>query len=305
MRDEVKPVDPQPHWDRYLHALTATKGVQMSEETRRPQLAYSEVMALMLDERHRRTKARKILKVLHHYLGRTSLDGLVALDIGCSAGFIADELANDGADTIGVDIDEPALEAAQGSFGHHVRFVLTSGDALPFPDDSLDVVVFNHIYEHVVDADAVLTEIHRVLKPAGVAYFGMGNKYGVMEPHYRLPFLSWLPQGAADRYVRAFGKADVYYENFASKAGLKRLARGFHVWDYTIPAVLRPDLFGSEDQVHGWVARVPHLALRALMPIIPTYIWVATKSGNRPATTAELDSIDHFDLTGQARARAV
>jgi hypothetical protein len=126
-----------------------------------------------------------------------------------------------------------------------------------------------------------------------------------MEPHYRLPFLSWLPQGAADRYVRAFGKADVYYENFASKAGLKRLARGFHVWDYTIPAVLRPDLFGSEDQVHGWVARVPHLALRALMPIIPTYIWVATKSGNRPATTAELDSIDHFDLTGQARARAV
>ena len=305
MRAAVKPVDPQPHWDRYLHALIATEGVQMSEEARRPQLAYSEVMSLMLDEQHRRTKARKILRVLHHYLGRNDLEGLVALDIGCSAGFIADELANDGADTISVDIDEPALATAQGSFGHHVRFVLTSGGALPFPDDSLDVVVFNHIYEHVVDADAVLTEIHRVLKPAGVAYFGMGNKYGVMEPHYRLPFLSWLPQGAADRYVRAFGKADVYYENFASKAGLKRLVRGFHVWDYTIPVVLRPDLFGSDDQVHGWVARVPRLAVRALMPIIPTFIWVATKSGNRPATTADLDAIDHFDLTGQARAGAM
>jgi len=301
MRTEITPVDPQPYWDRYLHALTATEGAHVEEGTRLPQLAYSEVMAKMLDEQHRRTKGRKILSVLHHYLGREDLSGLVALDIGCSAGFIADELASDGADTIGVDIDEPGLAAAQSSFGQQVRFVLTSGDALPFPDESLDVVVFNHIYEHVVDADAVLTEIHRVLKPAGVAYLGLGNKYQVMEPHYRLPFLSWLPQRAADRYVRAFGKADDYYESYASRAGLKALARGFHVWDYTIPVVLRPDLFESGDQVRGWVARVPPVAVRAGMPIIPTFIWVATKSGNRPATMVEPAAIEHLDLTGRGR----
>lgn len=301
LRAAVVPVDPQPYWSRYLEALTATEGAKVPEGNRRPQLAYSEAMGLMLDEQHRRTKARKILSVLHHYLGRDDLEGLTALDIGCSAGFIADELANDGADTIGVDIDEPGLAAAQGSFGHRVRFVRTSGDALPFPDDSLDVVVFNHIYEHVVDPDAILTEIHRVLKPAGVAYLGMGNKYQVMEPHYRLPFLSWVPQRLADRYVRAFGKADDYYESYASRRGLKTLVRGFHVWDYTIPVVVRPDVFGSEDQVHGLVARVPPLAVRAAMPIIPTFIWVATKSGNRPATMADSDLIEHLDLTGQAR----
>lgn len=301
MRAAVTPVDPQPYWHRYLNALTATEGAQMSEGTRRPQLAYSEAMALMLDEEHRRTKARKILSILHHYLGRDDLIGLSALDIGCSAGFIADELATDGADTIGVDIDEPALAAARGSYGHHVRFVLTSGDALPFPDDSLDVVVFNHIYEHVVDPDAVLTEIHRVLKPAGVAYLGLGNKYGVIEPHYRLPFLSWLPQGAADRYVRAFGKANDYYETYASRAGLKTLVRGFHVWDYTVSVVLRPDLFESGDQVRGWVSRVPAAAVRAAMPIIPTFIWVATKSGNPPVRPAASNVIEHLDLTGQAR----
>jgi len=258
-------------------------------------------MAKMLDEQLRRTKARKILSVLHHYLGRANLTGLVAVDIGCSAGFIADELASDGAETIGVDIDEPGLAAAQSHFGHHVRFVLTSADALPFPDGSLDVVVFNHIYEHVVDADAVLTEIHRVLKPAGVAFLGLGNKYQVMEPHYRLPFLSWLPQRGADRYVRAFGKADEYYESYASRKGLKALVRGFHVWDYTIPVVLRPDLFESGDQVHGWITRVPPIAVRAAMPIIPTFIWVATKSGNRPGTMTESHAVDYLDLTGRGR----
>jgi glycosyltransferase involved in cell wall biosynthesis/SAM-dependent methyltransferase len=297
LRAAVTPVDPEPYWESYLRALTATEGAQMDEGTRRPQLAYSEAMALMLDERHRRTKARKILSVLHHYLGREDLDGLAALDIGCSAGFIADELAHDGAATIGVDIDQFAVAAAQRSFGHHVRFVLTSGDALPLPDDSLDIVVFNHIYEHVVDPEAVLKEIHRVLKPAGVAYLGLANKYGVMEPHYRLPFLSWVPQAAADRYVRVFGKADEYYEHFASRAGLKRLVRGFHVWDYTIPIVLRPDLFQSGDIVRGWVSKVPPRAVRAAMPIIPTFVWVASKSAARPATTADSEMIEHLDLT--------
>ena len=124
------------------------------------------------------------------------------------------------------------------------------------------MVVFNHIYERVVDADAVLTEIHRVLKPAGVGFLGLGNKYQVMEPHYRLPFLSWLPQRAADRYAAVFGKADEHYESYASRKGLKTLVRGFHVWDYTIPVVLRPDRFESGDQVHGWITRLPPIAVR-------------------------------------------
>ena len=65
-------------------------------------------------------------------------------------------------------------------------------------------MVLNHIYEHVVDPDAVLREIRRVLAPDGVVYLGLANRLGVVEPHYRLPFLSWLPHGPlADRYVRA------------------------------------------------------------------------------------------------------
>ncbi|MDQ2750924.1 MAG: class I SAM-dependent methyltransferase [Actinomycetota bacterium] len=273
----------------------------MPRGSRRPQLAYSEVQAKMLDEQNRRTKARKILSVLHHYLGRDDLAGLAALDIGCSAGFISDELAHDGAVTIGVDIDQPGLEAAQRSFGAQVRFVCASGDSLPLADDCLDVVVFNHIYEHVVDPDSVLTEIHRVLKPKGVAYLGLGNKYQVMEPHHLLPFLSWLPQRAADKYVRMFGKADEYYERYTTRTGLKTLVRGFHVWDYTIPVVLRPGLFNSDDQIAQWVSHVPPAAVRLAMPIIPTFVWVATKEGGRPASSAAADLVEHLDLTATPR----
>ena len=66
---------------------------------RRPQLAYSELMDKMLDEQARRRKASKLIAVITHFLGRADLSGLTALDIGCSGGFISDELAGAGART--------------------------------------------------------------------------------------------------------------------------------------------------------------------------------------------------------------
>lgn len=297
MRAEVKPVDPDPYWSRYLHALLSAEGFS---DRRKPQLAYSEIQAKMLDEATRRTKARKIISVLHHFLGRPSLEGLSALDIGCSAGFIADELARDGAKTAGVDIDVPGLCRAEERFGDRVQFICASGDQLPMPADSVDVVVFNHIYEHVVDPDAILTEIHRVLKPNGVAYLGLANKHQIIEPHYQLPFLSWLPQRVANSYVRRFSDSDEYYESFRTRKGLKQMLRGFHVWDYTIPIILRPDLFGSGDQVTRAMTRLPPLVVRMGMPIIPTFIWLATKGTGRPGPGGA-PGLQHLDLSGATR----
>jgi SAM-dependent methyltransferase len=173
---------------------------------------------------------------------------------------------------------------------------------LPFPDNSIDVVVFNHIYEHVVDADAVLREVHRALKKDGVAYLGLGNKFQLMEPHYRLPFLSWLPRRAADIYLRKTGKADAYYEKHLSRGALKTLLRGFHVWDYTVAAIRAPRIFGSGDQVGAAVSRIPAPILRAGLPLAPTYIWVATKGDAGPATPAidPAGEVRHFDLTHRA-----
>src|SRR3982750_1505475 len=97
------------------------------------QLAYSQQMTAMLDEQGRRRKAAKLLAVLRHALGRSEdegLQGLTAVDVGCSAGFIADELAHAGATTHGVDIDEPGLAAARARFGEHVQFHLARGEAL-------------------------------------------------------------------------------------------------------------------------------------------------------------------------------
>ncbi len=250
---------------------------------RQQQLAYSDFQEKMLDEPKRRTKAAKIASVLGHFLGRDDLDGLVVADVGCSVGFISDEMRRRGGRTFGVDIDVPGLAKAHQRFGSDICFLCADGERLPWADETVDVVVFNHIYEHVVDPDAVMAEIRRVLRPDGVVYLGLGNRLGVMEPHYRLPFLSWLPHGrAADAYVKAFGRADSYYERFRGRSGLRRLATGLHVWDYTFAVLADPVAFHATDMVKGPLTKVPAPILRAARPVVPTYIWVGSKSSRGP-----------------------
>lgn len=254
---------------------------------RAKQLAYSELQDQMLNETGRQQKAEKVLRVLAHFRGTDDLSGCTVLDLGCSLGFFTEAALRHGATSIGVDIDAPGLAGARAARDPGCAFLCADGEALPFPDASVDVVVFNHIYEHVVDADLVMAEIRRVLTPDGVLYLGMANKLVVIEPHYKLPFLSWLPAPAADAYMRRFGPMDAYHERFRTYPGLRRMAHGLTVHDYTFSILADSEAFAAEDVVPRLAPKLfsslPAPVLTALRPIAPTYIWVASKSGRTPA----------------------
>jgi len=247
------------------------------------QLAYSELQAKTHDEDRRRRKASKIVAVLQHYLGSHDLTGLIAVDLGCSTGFTVDALRATGCDVLGVDIDVPGLVHARSNFGDRGYFVCSDGGLLPLGDRSVDIIVFNHIYEHVVDPDQVLSEIRRVLKDDGIVYLGLGNKRGIIEPHYRLPFLSWLPRALADKYVAAMGRADDYYEQFRTRRGLKRMCAPLNLWDYTYTVLAESARFKASDMVPRRMANLPARSWYFAAPLMPTFLWVGTPGNRRPA----------------------
>ncbi len=161
----------------------------------------------VLDLKSREGKARKIETLLAL---RPSSACMRLLEIGTGSGGIAHYFATHPNLTCDVDaVDVSDVRQLRDNY----RFAKVEDVRLPFEDGCFDVVISNHVIEHVGDKkaqDLHLQEIHRVLKPAGVCYLAVPCRWMLIEPHYRLPFLSWIPKPFADAYVRFSGKGDHY-----------------------------------------------------------------------------------------------
>ena len=226
----------------------------------------------------RTQKFEKIISVLQDFHPRTQ--SLKCLDIGCSSGIITSLLGNHFQMSIGMDIDQEAIESAEKhSSSACVHFLIADSMVLPFHDNSLDAIVCNHVYEHVPEAQQMINEIYRVLKEDGFCYFSAGNKYMIIEGHYGLPFLSWLPKPIAHRYLKITRKGGFYYEEHLPLRGLRRLVKKFRVCDYTLPIIQNPEKFFATDLFapKSFLYKSIRLLAPYFYPWIPTYIWVLTK----------------------------
>jgi 2-polyprenyl-3-methyl-5-hydroxy-6-metoxy-1,4-benzoquinol methylase len=226
----------------------------------------------------REKKAEKVLAILRDAIG--PLEGLRLLDVGCSTGFMTRCYARHFGSAVGTDIDLPALRHAKDeATGSTLDWLLMDSQNLAFRNETFDVVTCTHIYEHVPDAEKLMAEIYRVLKPGGVCFFSAGNRFSLIEPHYRLPLLSVVPKAVAHVYLRVLGRGRYYYEKHLTLAGLRRLVGDFEIIDYTIAAVRSPERFRADDVIKpGGLKRLIALALlRFAYALCPTYLWVLRK----------------------------
>jgi SAM-dependent methyltransferase len=101
-------------------------------------------------------------------------EGDVVLDLGSGAGFdsfLAARKVGKTGKVIGVDmtpemIAKATANAKAGNFDN-VQFVLGDIEALPLPDNSVDVAISNCVINLVPDKKKVFQELNRVLRPGG------------------------------------------------------------------------------------------------------------------------------------------
>ncbi len=105
--------------------------------------------------------------------------GKRVLDLGCAGGFMAEAMAQRGAQVIGIDPAKEAIAAARShaaQSGLDIRYDTGVGEALPYDDAAFDAVVCVDVLEHVSDLGQVLQEVARVLKPGGLFLYDTINR---------------------------------------------------------------------------------------------------------------------------------
>ena len=84
------------------------------------------------------------------------------IDISCGPGFLCERMA------VGIDISEDLIDfATKHKSGETIEYRVGNATALPIDAEQFDVAVSTQVIEYVVDADAALCEIARVLRPGG------------------------------------------------------------------------------------------------------------------------------------------
>ena len=111
---------------------------------------------------------------------RCTLQGSTALDVGCGAGILTEELARAGAQATGLDLSSSALEQArEHAQDQTLSIEYFNEDAGAFAAqraESFDVIACMELLEHVPDFPALLADCERLLCPGGSLFVSTLNR---------------------------------------------------------------------------------------------------------------------------------
>ncbi|HEY3381466.1 MAG TPA: methyltransferase domain-containing protein [Vicinamibacterales bacterium] len=177
---------------------------------------------------------------LHHLLRLVDFDGQRGknvLDVGCGTGVDLVRFAQAGAIATGVDIAPSAIDLARLNFEQRklsAALVVADGEHLPLPDAAFDLVFAHGVVQYTSNAQALVNECRRVLKPGGQAIFQVYNR------------ISWL------NLLSKLMKVDLEHEDAPvlrkySAAEFRALLTGFS------DVQLVPERFPVKSRLHkGW-----------------------------------------------------
>jgi ubiquinone/menaquinone biosynthesis C-methylase UbiE len=113
------------------------------------------------------------------------------LDLGCGTGRFSEALAmHFDAEVIGVDPSTKMLDQARTKLlDPRVRYEPGCGEAIPLPDDSVDLAFMSMSFHHFEDPNAAARECRRVLPPGASVFL----RAGIRDRISSYPYVEFFP----------------------------------------------------------------------------------------------------------------
>ena len=101
------------------------------------------------------------------------------LEVGCGVGTDAIHFARKGARYTGVDLTDASIDLVRSRFEIEdlkANLRVADAEALPYGDDSFDLVYSHGVLHHTPDTQRAIDQAHRVLRPGGIAMVMLYHK---------------------------------------------------------------------------------------------------------------------------------
>jgi len=230
----------------------------------------ADVMAEFVSQGGRLNKAKKIEKIISIYLNILEPKNIRILDIGCGTGEIISYFNKNNNDIYAVDVRNRINKKLKIK-----NFTIVDSELLPFDDNFFDVIISNHVIEHILEQDTHMQEIRRCLKENGICYYATPNKFFPIEPHYNIPLIHYFGNNFFNKIVKLMGKyeEDLFLLNYIEmKASFKKNA--FHFTEFTSKILKDPETYYLGEKYFKFI---PLYLLEFLQYITPTNIFILSK----------------------------
>ncbi|GAB4575261.1 MAG: hypothetical protein Kow0077_25890 [Anaerolineae bacterium] len=171
------------------------------------------------------------------------------LDVGAGPGSYAEEVQRriPAGRYVAGDLSFGMLRRQQMDADTPRRLVDLDVQRLPFPSNTFDRVLANHMLYHVPDIDAALREIERVLKPDGLLLAATNSAANM--PEFNTLYRRALLILTSFEYRDHFARPET--QRFSLESGLMQCSRHFYaVARYDLPAAL---IFTEPDPVIAYL----------------------------------------------------
>jgi SAM-dependent methyltransferase len=134
--------------------------------------------------------------------------GSTVLSSGCgSAGDLYAFMEAGARNAHGIEIDQDLAGLARKRFhgspyDNAVEISVYDGLILPYDSNAFDIVFSMHVIEHTQDPALYLSELFRVLRPGGIVFLDVPNRYYKVEQHTLLPYLHYPPTVPRNLLIR-------------------------------------------------------------------------------------------------------